>query len=69
MGTMEGVGQEGWENIENKYKCGRMEGCNKGKNQMEKRKKTVRKPQLKMHNYTQKMHAKNTKIWEMAGGH
>lgn len=36
---------------------------------MEKRKKKVRKPQLKMHNHTQKMHAKsNTKIWELVGG-
>lgn len=34
-----------------------------------KKKKTVRKPQLKMYNHTQKMHAKNnTKIWEVAGG-
>lgn len=36
---------------------------------MEKRKKKVRKPQLKMHNHTQKMHAKsNIKIWELVGG-
>lgn len=34
----------------------------------EKKKKTVRKPQLKMHNHTQKMHAKsNIKIREVAG--
>ena len=36
---------------------------------MKKTKKKVRKPQLKMHNHTQKMHAKsNIKIWELVGG-
>lgn len=35
-----------------------------------KKKKKVRKPQLKMHNHTQKIHAKsNTKIWVVAGVH
>lgn len=41
----------------------------KEKTKWKKEKKTVRKPQLKMHNHTQKMQAKNnTKVWEVAGG-
>lgn len=69
---MEGVGQEGWENIENEdgWMDGRRDAIKEKRKKQngEKKKKTVRKPQLKMHNHTQKMHAKsNIKIREVAG--